>query len=264
MPHAPDTPDTQVHVNHATCSAGVDSKRRLYIKRCEDGYTIVAYCHHCGKRGSVSKRKYKFGSTEKKCEGVSVSERPQFPCDCSGSITTWPTAAKVWVRQYGITNKEVEDYGLCYSEDVQRVLIPVYEEEDVVLWQSRKVFPEDTRPKYITTHTRSGGVIWRSLNWDVAGTCIICEDVLSAIKCSRVLPSVTTLGVHINDKCLNFLVENYTNFIIFYDDDNPAVRRQQLILKNKLAPFGSVTIIHNNGVDPKELSTKQLQEVLLC
>ena len=39
----------QVNINHDDCSAGRDSKKRLYIKRVVGG--VVAYCHHCSDHG---------------------------------------------------------------------------------------------------------------------------------------------------------------------------------------------------------------------
>ena len=41
----------QTHRNHAGCSAGLDTKHRLYIKRVVGG--IVAYCQHCNDKGFV-------------------------------------------------------------------------------------------------------------------------------------------------------------------------------------------------------------------
>ena len=40
---------TQINVNHEGCSAGVDSKKRLYIKRVVGG--VIGYCHHCRDHG---------------------------------------------------------------------------------------------------------------------------------------------------------------------------------------------------------------------
>lgn len=46
---APSNVGEEVNVNHDDCSAGMDTKKRLYIKRVEGG--VVSYCHHCGKAG---------------------------------------------------------------------------------------------------------------------------------------------------------------------------------------------------------------------
>ena len=42
-------PDEQIHVNHVSCPAGEDRKKRLYLKRTDDAY--LGYCHHCGQKG---------------------------------------------------------------------------------------------------------------------------------------------------------------------------------------------------------------------
>jgi hypothetical protein len=46
----------QVHVNHQLCPAGVDTKKRLYLKQIEDG-KILGYCHHCGESGILNGQK---------------------------------------------------------------------------------------------------------------------------------------------------------------------------------------------------------------
>lgn len=45
----------QIHVNHKDCTAGSDTKRRLYLRRTSDGTTTLAYCHHCGEKGVLRK-----------------------------------------------------------------------------------------------------------------------------------------------------------------------------------------------------------------
>ena len=49
LANAPSNIGQQVSINHAGCSAGNDTKHRLYIKRTDRG--IVAYCHHCSESG---------------------------------------------------------------------------------------------------------------------------------------------------------------------------------------------------------------------
>ena len=59
----------QIHINHNGCTAGRDTKKRLYIKKVVGG--VVAYCHHCNEAGfardlssdGTRLRKFMFGSS---------------------------------------------------------------------------------------------------------------------------------------------------------------------------------------------------------
>jgi len=56
-------------------------------------------------------------------------------------------------------------------------------------------------------------------------------------------------------------VSGYEEYVIFLDDDNADVRRQELILKNRLDVFGKARIIHTDK-DPKEYTDQELKEIL--
>jgi hypothetical protein len=65
-----------------------------------------------------------------------------------------------------------------------------------------------------------------------------------------------------SDNELGYIVKaGYNDFIVFLDDDNAQVKKQQVVLKNRLESFGNVCIIHSGGIDPKEMSDKEL---ILC
>lgn len=41
----------QININHEGCAAGTDTKRRLYIKITNTPSKLLAFCHHCNRRG---------------------------------------------------------------------------------------------------------------------------------------------------------------------------------------------------------------------
>lgn len=77
------TSGEQIHVNHDKCPAGLDTKRRLYIKRTEDDRYILAYCHNCSLSGrySIKYGAVKSATTKGKAErdGVSTPYRGTLP-----------------------------------------------------------------------------------------------------------------------------------------------------------------------------------------
>jgi len=266
VPYAPDGAGEQIHINHEKCPAGEDTKQRLYIRRLDDGLTVLAYCHHCGRGGSFNT------ASSANIESAKSRYRPKHsakqklvyrPESSSTDISGWPSRARAWLYRYGITNKEIKDYGIFYNPTNMRVGIPVFGADGIRAIQYRKIFdkPYDEGPKYYTV-TGTDVPIYRSRNWSNSSTVVLCEDAISAIKCGRFLPSAALVGTYLNDKHINELVTNYDTFLIFLDDDNPAVRLQQLVLKNRLSVFGEARIIHTDK-DPKEYSNEALSRILL-
>lgn len=265
LPYAPDGVGEQVRVNHEGCPAGEDTKRRLYIRRAEDGITILAFCHHCRKRGSyntfatsnikAAKSRYLPKSSVK-------SEYVHYPASSCREPREWPSAARAWLYRYGITNKEIDSYGIFYNPDNLRVGIPVFGSGGVGAIQYRRIFPQwDSGPKY-TTISSATVPLYRSRSWTSGSSVVLCEDAISTIKCGRHLPAAALIGTYLRDEHIYELVDRFDTFIIFLDDDNSDVRKQELLLKNRLDVFGSARIIHTEK-DPKEYSDDELQEILL-
>lgn len=266
LPYAPDGAGETEHIHH--CRDGKDNDK-LFITRCEDGYTIIAYCHHCGKRGFANTSESATISTLKKhyshkrsATTSSSGYEYKLPNDCEGNPSKWDRRARVWVRRYGITNEEIEDYGIAYSPSDTRVVLPVYDSDGLALYQTRKLLEEDTRPKYLTYNNRHGS-LWYSHPPHISNSIVLCEDVISGIRLGRHLPAGALLGTSISDRVLNAITNVYDTFIIFMDDDNTDVRMKQLVLKNRLELFGDVNIVHTNGRDAKEHTDAELKEILL-
>ena len=169
--------------------------------------------------------------------------------------------------KYGITEEEIAKYGIVYSDSERRVILPVYDNGDLVITQSRKVFDDDTGPKYRTVKRRAGVF---SAKCDtpivVCNQCVITEDILSAIKCSRFIDSFALLGTTLSDSCLGKILKNqYDKCFIFLDDDNRQVKLDQIVLKNKLELYiDDVRIVKSGGRDPKEMSDLDLMKLLDC
>lgn len=252
----------QVHVDHDDCDAGVDNKRRLYIKRGDDdgNDVILAHCHHCGKSGYFREAYSRFKSHKKSTGSTFTSGSGSLPGDSEQDWGKWSGKALCWVGRYGITQAESEHWELGYSKSHDRVVLPVRKASETVGYQLRSLNPKDL-PKYSTT-------AWeKPLYWysgKVNNTLVIVEDILSAIKCSRYCSSVALLSGGVNDKTLSSIVSTgHDNYIVFLDDDNRQIKKSQIALKNRLELVSNnVKIISDLGKDPKDCSDDELKEIL--
>jgi hypothetical protein len=233
--YAPDNPGT-IRINHATTYCHGDSKS-LRIERKEDG-SIHAKCFRCGQWGIHDSKVKVFTLTS----DISINIEEE---DFERDLDKWPGRALHWVKQYGIMDYEIAEYQISYSPSRKRVIIPVWWAGEKVGWQARKIYDEDTGPKYITKARNPPGFMLKG------GTSkeeiVLVEDVISAIKIGRTTEAVAMLSTNPTRTLMDY-VKTFSNYKIWLDMDNPQVIRQALKLLKSLNVFGSTKLI----ISPKD------------
>lgn len=256
--YAPFAPEEgQIHINHADCEAGSDTKRRLYIRRLDDGH-ILAHCHHCGKSGSHNENKFRSLATIKKAADSrgSTARTVHLPSDFESDPQRWDAKGRAWVYQYGITDEEIRKYGIGYSAENGRVVLASWEDGKLLGYQMRKVFPTDPLPKYVTHHNKKN-FVWKDLTC-TNSVLVLCEDVLSAIKLHRYYGSIALLGTHIHKDTYKYLLD-FKRVIIYLDNNNAEVKLKRAKIQRSLAVLVPDTTICMLERDPKTLTNKELE-----
>lgn len=241
------------------------TKPKLYITRKDDG-TILAHCFHCGAGGGWKPKGTRdIGYIRDRLAGIEeLTKRVVLPRDYNTDISIWPIEAYAWVRKYDITPLEVEKYGLGYSNSFSCVVIPIRNDGNLVGIQYRRIPSEQNVPKYVAS-TYFRGLFWH--NNGGMRECVdsdmvfVVEDVLSAIKCSRICDAVALLGTNLSDACLR-RIKDYKTYIVFLDNDNPQVLRNRNKIVARLQQFGTVKVVDRRDRDPKEYSTEELKDIM--
>lgn len=260
LPFAPEEPDTQINTNHTSCEAGLDTKRRLYIRRLDDGITVLAHCHHCGKSGSHRENVYRSLETIKRSYehgGGSVTSI-SLPNDYEVNQREWPARARAWVYKYGITDEEITRAGLGYSGKHRRVILPVWEDGVLLGYQCRKIFDDDTGPKYSTFFNKKN-FVWQDLSG--GDVLVLCEDILSAIKLRRFYSSIALLSTHLHKNTIKYCFDK--TVLVYLDNNNPTVQLKALSIKQELELYVPSVSIITEQRDPKTLSNEELKNLCL-
>lgn len=170
-----------------------------------------------------------------------------------------------------MTNQEINDNLLLFSESgiylknkkeqVNNLLIfPIYVNRDELrLWNGRNL-----------DYEASGGTKWviRGTPKDVihgilpdapGQVCCVCEDLISAIKLGRVVPTYPLFGKNISELLLRYLCSNYTTLLIYLDFDAIDTMTR---LKRQTDPYFDQVRIVITELDPKYYDTRQLQEII--
>lgn len=255
-------PGQKMRINHDTHDCSGESKS-LLIERKEDG-TIYAKCYRCGLYGSYRKDKLRHKRIKKGHDHtpsyLSVSRKTiAIPTDAEHDPSRFSPRATAWLRRYGILDEEIREHGICYSARDRRLILPVFDSDGLALMQTRRLYDDDTRPKYITYRNRD--CVKKIFITDHTDTVVLTEDYLSAIKCGRIQNSIPLLSTELSDLAL-CTIKEFKRVIIFLDDDNRIVKLKQIALKNRLEQFCNVKLITDVGCDPKELRTDELHRIL--
>lgn len=242
----------QVHVNHVGCEAGIDKKKRLYIKRTEKG--LVAYCHHCNDKGFAGDLTGRL-STWFHTEETSVTKNT-IPELCEMTMD-----GKLWLAKY-------------YCDDTFRVFNGVKgqpkklsldlldAEGSLIGYQLRNLIP-DAIPKYSTHFFEQNNRGDSSWFHNGSKILVITEDYLSAFRISQdtKVSSVALLRTTISDTTLIQIAElNFEHIWIWLDPDRAGVEGATKA-EHKLRHYlPQETSIHKIAMDrePKQCTPLQL------
>jgi hypothetical protein len=172
--------------------------------------------------------------------------------------------ASQWVRQYGITEKEVQDNGIFYSDIAGGVCFPVYRDGGlhgvVVRKHLRPVGGVWRGAKYLTRqYDMARPMVYKRLS--AHDVLVITEDILSAIKMGRYADTIALLTAHDKDEVVS-LCKGYEKVIIYLDNDNAHVRDAQERLKARIGLVNRNVVVYRGDKDPKECSDDELLQIV--
>lgn len=267
-PYIPSTVGDQVHINHESCPAGRDTKRRLYIKR--TNYAILAYCHNCGGyRVSRTSKMLKPAELMERLVNAHVEDNERreevaLPEDMEYGPAMWPSDARAWLYKHHLNDMDIVKYKIGYSESWGRVILPVYEDGKCIFWQGRSVDGAD--PKYISVKSAKKPLFFATHSSGRAHHIAVVEDMLSAIRVARDSGSgdaVALLGTTLDDKDTERLMNYASGAVVMWLDDDVPGRTRSLELVRRLRTIGQGHVYHVVGkAQPKNLNKEEIRSVL--
>jgi hypothetical protein len=255
----------QIKVNHSRCSAGVDTKQRLYIKRVHGG--ILAYCHHCSLGGF-------FPSKDKSGKDLAkwlASDSTELPTKTSEDIRTCYSnviedgrnnpnnGTSKWLIKY---NFNISDFNYDFTG---RLVLPIANyNKELVGYQIRNI---DSSPKYVTTisdeHKHTFGGCWASSRIPTNNV-FITEDILSSYKLQSTankvnipIKTLALLGTKLSYTDETILRENKHNAIVWLDNDKAGISAASRII-DRLSFLGIRSMWVSEVDEPKKVSEETI------
>jgi hypothetical protein len=132
-----------------------------------------AYCFSCGY--------YKTDKLARIKGGIPPPLKPILALPQDISID-YPGRCLEWVSSFELTKADLLTHNALWSEKIQRLIFPVFKDEQLVLYAARYFGQDTTAPKWIT---RKQEVMALHVINPVANRLVIVEDIISGIKISN-------------------------------------------------------------------------------
>lgn len=168
----------------------------------------------------------------------------------------WPLRARVWLYKAGFSNDDIEGLGFYYNQRMDRVVMPVRRDGEVVYWQARGFDKE--RAKYMNPNVDRSNLVAR---FGTGPVLVLTEDVLSAFRVSRVTEAWALMGTSVPDGVLATLSAESRPVALMLDPDAAGMRARSK-LRRQLGAAGVAVHILTPRRDPKLLSTEEIQSCL--
>ena len=247
-----------VRVNHVSCPAGADTRRRLYITKKPD--VVLAYCHNCGESSSryiSSRDRYRdsrgksFNTTPKSSEYVEPLV-VKFSDECN-----IPVEAEAWRIKSKLSRQQCTDNQIYYVPDSDAIYLPFFTMDGFTNgYQLRPLHKHGA--KYINcvkdNNEELGGIIINpTKSYD---TLVIVEDLVSGMHINEAgYDALVNYGTHVKPTILfRAIQEKYEHYVVWLDNDNKVVdekaRQMYDILHMYKNKEQSVRLV-SEGTDPK-------------
>lgn len=216
-------------------------------------YSNGKWCFSCGYMESESR----ISTFKRQLSRVQEETKPLVVLPEDSSLL-FAERAVSWVRQYELTETDLLKLNCVWSEYEQRLIFPIYgKDKQLIAWQGR-YFGNLKKAKW-------WGVGDLHNTYNILGTdnkLILCEDIISAYKVSKVSMAMPLYGSHIGRERFLRLYKLFGyqfDIRVWLDKDKQTEAIKQAKLGQTLG-LKSTTII--TDLDPKELTHQQLFNIL--
>ena len=168
-----------------------------------------------------------------------------------------PKEAYIWLSRW-LTKEEIRQHKFSWCNNNERIIMPVGNG----IHQLRSL-NKDIKTKVLTYNPDHVKNLMKSFRkGDGTKTCVIVEDMVSAIVVSRVVDSVAFLGTAVNKEKVNRLLNFYhKDFIIWMDGDEPGIKASKRLCE-VLSQVANVIKVIKTDKDPKYYGKKEIEGII--
>lgn len=177
-------------------------------------------------------------------------------------VTTIPYEAHEWLKKYGLTQRELIDNNVVWSES-KKLLIFLYVQDGLMKgWQGRYFGTSTEKPKWWSQgNLKEISVIMGKTWMETTSSVTLVEDIVSAIKVGRQQACIPIFGSYIDVSSIYNIYNKYKlKYVYVWLDDDKYKEAHRFSIK--LNNLGIRTKVIHTSKDPKEFDTQQIKEII--
>lgn len=188
------------------------------------------------------------------------SEVLSLPGDCV--LGRYPKNVQDWFVENGLTNQDLLDYDVTWSESRKAVVFPYYTMKGQLFAYQERTFNGDPR-KWLTFGNIGSHVLTYSPDDDpTPDLCVVVEDIVSAIRVGHVATVMPLFGTALDEKHTAYLLDFYRRVIFWLDADAvPKAMLHSRKFSTLGGPLHDAYVLKTEG-DPKSYSQQQIVEFI--
>lgn len=255
-----------VRINHCKPE---ESNRKFYLTRSPEGDKILAFCHHCGKKGvyNLSPSSWSPPPNPLEANGLDPFKKFRVPsldkyyCDARWLKIPFEDLTLEMRRWWFKSGLLVSEYNTLDIKllDGNRLAIPLTENFKQVTGLAFRQF-RDNAPKWLILGKKTVHPFTYSDN--PTDTLVIVEDYLSAVRLARFTNTLPLMGTNLSS--LNFSQilfwvnrnRDLRKVLIWLDNDSPQVIKLAEKIYKKLVPICKCQIITEKK-EPKHFKNQK-------
>lgn len=214
-----------------------------------DGHS---YCYSCG---------YLVGRGAR-LPAQEETSRSSTVCLPTDVTTELPYEAKAWLQQYELTQLDIKKHLCMWSDSWSRLIFPYFVDGDLLAWQGRYIQTgEPTEISKKQAKWYSQGKIHAMLHpVEVHDRqAVIVEDIVSAIKVSKIRGAIPLFGCKLSSAHLKGLKLLCNEVCVWLDPDK---RQDSMKISRILNLIGLNVHVIFSEKDPKEHSYNEIHQLL--
>lgn len=236
---------------------------------CGDGNTLIinhnikgfsCHCFRCDFNDFVGKGQQTLAEISRVNELNESASKIHLKVELPNDYTTdIPLHGRLWLYKGGISESVWREAKIGYSPQLDRVILPVYDNNNKLVWFQCRALLKGQKPKYMQPAASRESVLYRSGITSDLSQAIIVEDILSAIRVGKHKPTFSLLGTKITT-AQAVQLSKYRSVSMWLDPDKAGVSGSYSI-KKTLGLLTDVRTISTDK-DPKELSDVEIKQIL--
>lgn len=213
------------------------------------------HCYACGRHDRVDTWTRLTHEVENTAMPVRVQNTTlEFPMDFMPLGSALFAKAPIsWLRRYGINDGEIKKWKLGWSNMRQLLIIPVYVDNEVVMWQGRSF---GDGQKYLTQGMKRD--ILYPVGNDESGVCIMVEDFVSALRVGRQYQAAPLWGSDMSLGLIEKVADTFDVMGVWLDPDKTREAVRIALRASQYIP----TFVVVSALDPKDYDSVRIKELV--